>query len=187
MLADPARIRLIVVGGAILAAAVILRLVTGSDAEPAPPSSAPVTASDDQAAEPDDRGPAADPGDQVGDEEDLDQAHAAAAAFAEEYLTWVGDESTADRAVRIGDHASRSFAAQLADAQTSGAADTDDDAQVDQTVQVLDTQTTTTRAHHLEVAVMAEATATDADEPVPTNLTVVLRQEAGRWVVDDLR
>lgn len=190
MLADPARIRLMVVGGAILVAAAILRLATGNDAEPTTPPPASVTVSDEQAAERNDRDTAPDLGDEAGDEEEaLEQAHAAAAAFAEEYLTWAGDESTADRAARIGDHASASFATQLADARTSGAADADTDAQVDQTVEVLGTQTTTSRSRHIEVTVMTEVTVIEDDEDrtVPTNLSVALRQEDGRWVVDDLR
>lgn len=190
MLADPRRIRLLLVGGTILLAAVALRLATGGNADPASAPTAPTFAVNGQPPDTDDGDPSPSPvGDEI-DEATLDETHEVAAAFAREYLTWTAAESATDRADRIAVHATRAFAAEIADARAAGAADAANrDGGWSQTAEVADTQTSTARPRHIEVTVMAEVkTVEDGDErTVPTNLTVVVREEAGAWRVDDLR
>jgi hypothetical protein len=120
----------------------------------------------------------------------LDRAHDAAANFAHAYLTWSPDESHADRVARIANYSTRELAADIADARQLGAADEADRGEEwSQTAEILGTQTLTVRSRHVELVVLAEVTTagSDATTVTPTNLTVVLREDEGAWLVDDLR
>jgi hypothetical protein len=189
MLADPRRIRLLVTGGLILLAAVALRLITGGPGEP-PPAAAPTPVVAE--AEPEARDGSAPEHGRLAerDEPDVDDAHRVAADFAREYLRWSADEPHADRTERLAAHATRDFASELAEARPLGTADAEElEDGWSQTVEVLETQTLTVRGRSVEVGVMSEVTATDEDGRgrTPTSLTVVLREEADAWRVDDLR
>lgn len=186
MLADARRIRLLAAGGLILAAAVVLRLLTGvPDDDPGDPTvDATGDASTSVAGE---ASTGTDPAPEAvtdGDEQqaEVDQALQVAETFAAEYLTWDPDEAHADRLARLTAHVTASLAEDLRVAHDHAG----DDQDLAQSVDVDASQTLTVRRHQIEATVAADIVSDDA-EPVPTNLTVVLRQESGRWAVDDLR
>jgi len=184
MLADSRRVRLLVLGGLILAAAVLLRLATGQPPaeRAAPDSGAVATAVPGSVA-------AADPARERRAEPDdieIAEAHAIAEDFAQSYLTWLTDEPHGDRIDRISEHTTADLAETLAGSYDLAVTDRDEDAGGgEQAAEVLAIQTLTARRHHIEVAVMAEVTGENA--VVPTSLTVLLIEEGGRWLVDDLR
>ncbi len=197
MLADPRRLRLLIAATVILLAGLVLRVLTPTDPTSGPPGEVAEQAATPSGTDRDSSGSAntdersTDPG--PVDEPDratVDTAREVAALFAAEYLTSTPDEDHAERTARITAHTTDRLTDAIAAARRAGTADAD---QGPQEVEVVDTQTQTVRPRAIEVTVITELTTTggegDGGEQVttPTNLSVVLREEDGAWLVDDLR
>jgi len=182
MMADPRRVRLLIVAVGIFTLALTGRLIVGGQQTTEPVDAGPVVTED--VAEPAEPGGTADA---VDLDAEIERAHEVAATFAQAYLTHAHDADQAERARRLAQWTTDEFAVQLENARDAGMAD-QDAGSWEHTAEVTAVQTQMARRSRIEVVVMVDLEVVEdgSARTVATNLGVGMTNQDGTWLVEDM-